>query len=96
MEKTSSRIILLRNLAIAYQGFSTILFAALFFFPKILTDILKIWGVSVAGCSFFGITIALLISRNDSTLTLFFTFFSVAVSSLFNGISISALQINGK
>jgi len=96
LEKTSSRIVLLRNLAVILNTFSLILVCSLFFFPHILPLIIKIWLTAVAGCSVLGIFIALLLSRKDSTITLFFTLFSTFVSGIFIGISITAIAINGK
>jgi len=96
LDKTSNRIILLRNLAILFNCFSLILVTSLFFFPRILPNILKIYLVTVAGCASLIILIALILSRKDSTTTLFLTLFLVFISGLFIGISVTAICINGR
>jgi hypothetical protein len=91
-EELSTRIILLRNIAIFVQSFSLVVIGALFFYPNILSSILKVLSATIAGTSFIGILTILVIARKDSTVVLFFTILSTSISWFFIGICIGKID----
>ena len=85
LQDISNRIVLLRNIAIFFHTFALAVVAVAFFIPNILSSTLKVLYATVAGGSFVGILVVLIVARKDSTVILFFTLLSVAVSWFFIG-----------
>ena len=92
LQDLSDRIVLLRNIAIFFHFFALVVIGTLFFYPNILSTTLKVLIPTVAGISFIGILVILVIARKDSTVILFFTLLSASIAWFFIGIAIGKLD----
>lgn len=99
MEKQSKNlskwIVYFRLIALVLNIVSIVYIGILLFIPNIIEQTLKIWLVTVCGCSCIGIIVALFATRKDSIKTLGFSLISAFLSGIFYGIASTALAING-
>lgn len=91
LEQNSARITLARNLTILLDIFAMFNVIAVLCLPDVLVPEIRIWLISVVSLGFIIITIGLIMARNDSMATLFFTLSSVLISGIAIGISIMAV-----
>ena len=92
LEQKSNEIQLLCTIATTLQFFVLILVITLFFIPRAFPEELRVWLVTVSGCSVVGILVVLFLVRRNSTAKLWITFLSVFVSGLLIGTSIFAIH----
>jgi hypothetical protein len=90
------RIYVLRNCSIPVNLLAIVQLIIAVALHDVLTVILKTWLITVAGCLFIGLTVALTLTKNDSTTTLFLTLLSALASGFIGGISLVVIVIKIK
>jgi hypothetical protein len=82
---------MLRGLSVFINLFGIAQLVVAVIIPDILTPLLKIWLIVITLGAFIGITIGLILARNDPKSSLLFIILSVLITGLITGISIPVI-----
>ncbi len=88
IKELGSRIDFLRSIAFMFLLLSTILTVLVLVLTQVLSSDLKIWIISVCGCTVLALTVALFLARKDATTSLFVTYVTAFFAGLLMGISV--------
>lgn len=88
IKELGSRIDFLRSIAFMFLLLSTILTVLVLVLTQVLSSDMKIWIISVCGCTVLALTVALFLARKDATTSLFVTYVTAFFAGLLMGISV--------
>lgn len=88
IKEIGSRIDFLRVIAFMFLLLSTLLMILVLSLTHVLTSDLKIWIISVCGCTVLALIVALFLSRKDATTSLFVTYVTAFFAGLLMGMNI--------
>lgn len=84
-----------RYFTLFYNFFCFIQLILVVVFPDSLNHLFKIWLIVIAGSAFVGISLAIVLSKNDSRTSLIFTSFSLIIDSIIFGIALAVFFTHG-
>lgn len=88
IKELGGRIDFLRMVSFMFLLIATVLTVLVLVLTEVLSNDLKIWIISVCGCTVLALTVALFMARKDATTSLFVTYVTAFFAGLLLGISI--------